>query len=117
MRLDAERHVWVVAECPYCGRRNRHQHGAGGPQADPQDLLGNRVADCGGVFGTYDLVDVGTPYSPNPIDHDRAAASAAAKASGIPRRVWDREYRGRTEPLTEAERRARGDDLGLASGW
>jgi hypothetical protein len=115
-RLDAERRVWVVVECPYCGRRNRHQHGAGAPDDDPALFLGNRVADCGGVLGTYNLIDGGEPYAPT-IEHDRAAASAAAKDSGVPWRVWVREYRGRTTPLTETELRARGDELGLVSGW
>lgn len=116
-RHDAERGLWVVVSCPYCGRRNRHQHGAGGPQDDPIEFLGNRVADCGGVLATYDLVGAGEPYTSGRIDYDRSATAAAAKASGIPRRVWDREYRGRVTPLTEAELRARGDYLGCASGW
>jgi len=117
-RLDTQRRVWVVVECPYCGRRNRHQHGAGRDSDDPQAFLGNRVADCGGIVGTYDLVDAGVPYeaSPTPIWQTERGPVLARK-SGLSARMWNREYRGRHKPLTEEERRARGDQLGLVSGW
>jgi hypothetical protein len=108
-QFDAQRRIWIVVECPYCGRRNRHQHGAGADGQDPIAYLGNRVADCGGVCGTYNLVDAGEV--PTPIHFDRKATAAAAKASGLDRRSWDRDYRGRTTPLSEAELRARGDDI------
>lgn len=37
---------WVVARCPFCGKR--HWHGAGPPDGDPREFLGSRVSHCSG---------------------------------------------------------------------
>ncbi len=36
--------LWVVPDCPICGKR--HVHGAGGGAPDPREYLGHRVAHC-----------------------------------------------------------------------
>jgi len=121
--LDAERRIWVVVECPRCGRRQRHQHGAGGPGDDPLSYLGARVAHCGGLPGTYELIDAGTVFCPRPRPTpdrvQRERIRRAARASGLRYRIWRRDYGERTTPLTNAERQARGDtqQLARASGW
>ena len=37
---------WVIARCPFCGKR--HRHGAGPPDGDPRKFLGSRVPHCCG---------------------------------------------------------------------
>ena len=37
---------WVVARCPFCGKR--HCHGAGPPDGDPREFLGSRLSHCVG---------------------------------------------------------------------
>lgn len=118
-RYDAERGLWVVVECPFCGRRDRHQHGAGD---DPPAFLGHRVAHCGALdVGGYELVDAGEPYVPlkSTVSDDvlRRQIKKAAKMSGFGYRAWRAEYGNRTEPLTDEEIAARGDDVAVAAGW
>ena len=36
--------LWVVDQCPYCGRR--HIHGGGPLDGDPRAVIGARVAHC-----------------------------------------------------------------------
>jgi len=118
-RYDAERGLWVVVECPFCGRRDRHQHGAGD---DPQAMLGHRLAHCGAYpGGTYELVDAGDPYVPLPKTVSDVLLvpqiRAAARESGFSYRAWRRDYGNRTTPLTAEEVAWRGDNLELAAGW
>ena len=50
---------WVVASCPFCGRR--HRHGGGLAGVNPRDFLGGRVAHCGtGEWREYTLVEQAT---------------------------------------------------------
>lgn len=56
-----DRH-WVVARCPFCGKR--HWHGAGPPGVDPREFLGSRVSHCCGKAhcdDVYVLVEQGAP--------------------------------------------------------
>jgi len=45
-RLVATKDVWlwVVDECPFCGRR--HTHGGGDIAGDPRQLLSHRTSHC-----------------------------------------------------------------------
>lgn len=44
--------LWVVDQCPFCGKT--HVHGGGPGNGDPMKYLGTRSADCG--RGTYWLI-------------------------------------------------------------
>jgi hypothetical protein len=62
-RSDSGANLWWVPKCVLCG--DSHTHGAGGPDADPRQFLGHRVAHCVPPdhegAGGYILAEEGAP--------------------------------------------------------
>jgi len=124
VELDRRAAQWVVVECPFCGVRGKHRHGADVHVSD-EDLaksLGNRVPHCdGSVNGTYDLHWDGDDFEAQKVPKltgvVREQVKLAAKASGMNYREWIRDYGLRTTPLSEDEAVARGLRFGHVMGW
>lgn len=124
VELDRDRAQWVVVECPFCGVRGKHRHGADvtGDEGSLRASLGNRVPHCeGDANGTYDLTWDGAEHEPlappKLTGVVRDQVRMAAKESGLPYRQWIAEYGLRTRALSEDEAVARGLRFGRVMGW
>jgi len=53
LKKTSRMYIWVVSECPYCGKR--HEHGGGPVEGDPRKFLGPRESHCelGATGGQY----------------------------------------------------------------
>lgn len=46
LKKGKDNYLWVITECPICGRKNDHQHDGGPFSGDPLEYLGHRAARC-----------------------------------------------------------------------